>query len=634
MEMIKLNIQLFASATSEDKKLTSDSGNYGYLKASFSESNPQASTNKSTISATATLTRKTGSWSAIGKTSLQIWWYDDNEYSGGKLIDSKAVPELAYGSTGNTATISGTLEVTHHADGSLSGYAKAVWEYTGSFQHTYDTGSISTANTVLEKIPRYLNITSFGCSKADETSLTFSWATDNTCDRVEYQINDGSWVAAQTDISTKSGSFTIGSRTANTSYEIQVRFRRQDSQLWSYTDEDVYYSTYNYPYLSENLGELTIGGSHTLKLYNPLSREVDITATIPNPGGGTKTLSFGRFNKNSITVTPNIDELYKSIPVSKTGTITYYCDPVASGNTTSKSATFKCNDADCKPIIPANAIQYKELSETVKNLIGDTNNQFLVQSHSQLGIKFSAASPQNYAQDIQSYKITCSGTSITEKTETQVPSTYLDFGKVNNTSITITLIAKDRRGYESDKYTMTISNNNIRAWSKPTVTLSAKRQNDFNEETDIIATITNWSNIEINGVNYNSRQNKAILTLLSNEGTSLSNNPTQYVFNKETDYYNDFKSAKTLNVLDGSKVFFYQVQIEDAFGSASYNYATAIVNRGVPIMMVDGESLGVGVNCFPDGKGLYIDGYRVPIIRYGTGNPSGGDNGDIYIKIS
>lgn len=633
MEMIKLNIQLFASATSEDKKLTSDSGNYGYLKASFSESNPQAFTNKSTISATATLTRKTGSWSAIGKTSLQIWWYDDNEYSGGKLINSIAVPELAYGNTGNTATISGTLDVTHHADGTLSGYAKAVWEYTGSFQHTYDTGSISTANTVLDKIPRYLAITSFGCSSASETQLNFSWVTDNTCDRVEYKINGASsWTPAQTGISATSGSFSI-SGTANTTYKVQARCRRKDSQLWTSTSEGSY-TTYNYPYLSENLGELTIGGSHTLKLYNPLSREVDITATIPNPSGGTKTLSFGRFNRNSITVTPNIDELYKSIPASKTGTITYYCDPVASGSTTSKSATFKCNDADCKPVIPANAIQYKELSETVKNLIGDTNNQILVQSHSQLGIKFSAASPQNYAQDIQSYKITCAGTSITEKTETQVPSTYLDFGKVNNTSITITLIAKDRRGYESDKYTLTI-NDNIRAWSKPTVTLSAKRQNDFNEETDIIATITNWSNIEINGVNYNSKQEKAILTLMSNEGTSLSNTPTIYVFDKEEDYdTSTYKTASKVDILDGDKVYFYQVQIEDAFGASSYNYATAIVNRGVPIAMVDGEKLGVGINCFPDGKGLYLNGYRVPVITYGTGNPSGGETGDVYIKIS
>jgi hypothetical protein len=50
--------------------------------------------------------------------------------------------------------------------------------------------------------------------------------------------------------------------------------------------------------------------------------------------------------------------------------------------------------------------------------------------------------------------------------------------------------------------------------------------------------------------------------------------------------------------------------------------------------MVDGEKLGVGINCFPDGKGLYLNGYRVPVIRYGTGNPSGGETGDVYIKIS
>ena len=644
MEMMKLNIQLFASNTSDDYKLTSSSGNYGYLKASFSESDAKSSTNTSVISVTATLTRKTGSWSAIGKTSLQIWWYDNNNNSAGTKVAEIAVPELAYGNTGNTATVSGTTTVTHKSDGSLKGYAKAVWEFGGTFQHTYKSGSVATAETTLTTIPRYLSVSSFGCSAKEETSLTYSWSVSDTASKViAYCKGPGESTAASATVyndstGSKTGTFTIKANgnfnktiQANSTYQVYIVATRKDSGLDTTSSTDST-TTYNYPYITGvNTSELLIGNSQVLNFYNPLGREVSANMTLDD-----KTiLDFGKTKATSLTVTPNINSLYDSIPNKKIGSATYTCVHTNKTSTVT-GTTYKCNEADCKPIFAANPIQYKEMGTTVTNLLGAENNQYLVQNHSEIGIKFNAATCQNNRKgSITGYRVTCSGAQIAEKNNyTAAPTDYTNFGVVTSTSITITLTATDSRGYSSNAVKFTVPADNIKAWSKPTVSLTAKRQNDFNEETDIVATVINWSDIIINGTNYNSKASKLRMVLKHNEGSALGSNPIEYVFNKGTDYNSSYTSASTLDVLDGSKVFFYQVQIEDAFGSSSYNYATALVNRGVPIAMIDGEKLGVGVNCFPDGKGLYIDGYRVPIIRYGTGNPSGGDNGDIYIKIS
>ena len=74
-------------------------------------------------------------------------------------------------------------------------------------------------------------------------------------------------------------------------------------------------------------------------------------------------------------------------------------------------------------------------------------------------------------------------------------------------------------------------------------------------------------------------------------------------------------------------------------------------------MSMDAEKLGVGVNAIPSGKGFYANtivsegkisassvvssgqiymqsSIRVPKITKGTGSPSGGSDGDIYIKYS
>lgn len=146
--MIKLNIQLFASA-SNSVNLTASSGNKATLTASFTENSTSTANNTSNITCTASFKMTQGSFAQQFTPKLEIYWHDNNNNTD-VLIASKDVTDC---SRNQTVTASGTQDFTHKADGTLSGYAKAVWTKGGG-SYVPNSGNVSTANTVLTIIPR------------------------------------------------------------------------------------------------------------------------------------------------------------------------------------------------------------------------------------------------------------------------------------------------------------------------------------------------------------------------------------------------------------------------------------------------------------------------------------------------
>lgn len=149
-KMMKLNIQLFASASKSGSVPNSTIGNTATLSVSFDEGTPNTANNTTSVTVKGSLYLSTGSFSSISGVSLKLYWHDNRENKDVLLV-TKNVTTMAKRATVST---SHTFDVTHLDDGTLSGYAKATWQNDSSSTYVPKTGSVQTANTVLTVVPR------------------------------------------------------------------------------------------------------------------------------------------------------------------------------------------------------------------------------------------------------------------------------------------------------------------------------------------------------------------------------------------------------------------------------------------------------------------------------------------------
>ena len=156
--------------------------------------------------------------------------------------------------------------VTHDSTGKKTITLAGTWD-KGASTSTYITGgSVPSTSVTLPTIPRYATVSQSLGGKT-ETEITVKWSSDSTIDYVWYSKDNGSNWTAVGSVNATSGSYTISSLTADTSYNIKTRVRRKDSQLT--TDSSAMAQrTYNYPYAT-SMPNFTIGNELTVQLYNP-----------------------------------------------------------------------------------------------------------------------------------------------------------------------------------------------------------------------------------------------------------------------------------------------------------------------------------------------------------------------------
>lgn len=162
MKLLKLNIQLFGVSASNSKTLTASSGNKGTLSVSLVENSTNASTNKSNITVTATFKMTSGGYSGYSTPRVEVWWYDNN---GNTTIVRKAYTNAASLSRNESVKATATFDVEHKADGTLSGYARANWVWSGSGSYCPPSGNVATSSTALTTILRGITeISGLTCS--------------------------------------------------------------------------------------------------------------------------------------------------------------------------------------------------------------------------------------------------------------------------------------------------------------------------------------------------------------------------------------------------------------------------------------------------------------------------------------
>lgn len=613
----------YAQATKTLENLKSLGGNTANLSAILIENSHSVANNTSNVTVTAALYQKTGSYAQYSAPMLYVDWWDN--------VSNKWVNKASLNVTSinryDTVSATATFDVSHASDGKLKGKVRARWVYDGSGSWPVQSGTVETDETALYTIPRYFTTMSISLgTRTEETKLPINWSTSETCDYVWYSLNAGqNWTAVGSANGT-SGSFIIPNLAAGTSYGVYVRCRRKDSQLS--TDKNGTWATHPYPTLTAvGNTNYTIGsGAISFTLNNPLNRKCTISMIAKGEQASQDYTTSVETSGTSASLTPNATELYETIPNKISNTATYKCT-YSTLKESSITGVYKCNNNDCIPSIVDNLnLKYKELSDSVKNVLGESNNQYLIQNQSELGISFTEADAMNGAS-IASYTVLING-SVVGNGLTSAPASgvYSNRGLVTyNKNINLSLRVTDSRGFTATTNAIEVK---ILPWSKPSIAIAAERENNFNTTTTITFDVVNFTKLLIGNNDYNSGHRSLILNYC--EGSSYDEDKVLGGDGISVEFINDQPQDVVLE-LNQSNNYIFKVKLSDAF---DYNEAYALVNRGIPIMMVDGKQLGVGINCFPSGKGLYLNGYRVPVITYGTGNPSGGETGDVYIKIS
>lgn len=543
------------------------------LTASFNENSTSTSGNTSNITVTATQKIGNADWSSNYSSTLKIYWYDNNANSDGKLVATTSVT-----SQGRNATITatGTVTAAHKTDGSLSGYAKAVWTKGGSLNWTPNSGSVQTSSTALTKIPRYPTVSQSLNSKT-ETSITMNYSSDSTCDYLWYSTDGGtSWTGINITDGT-SGTYTISGLTAGTTYSIKTRLRRKDSQLT--TDSSALsVATYAYPY-ANSMPNFTIGDKLTLGIYNPLGR----TVTVNILGADNSQISNDTTTGTSITGyagTTVVDNLYASIPSAKSGT---YKVKVTYGSqvSTKTGGTYTVNTSVCAPTI--GSLTYADVNSTVVAITGDAQN--IVQQQSSVRYTASGLVANNSATissvrvavNGNTYDLTVSGSSATGGNAT------ID----SASDVTATATITDSRGLTATKSVDV----NMLAWSLPTAIITMQRQSNYYSNTDI--------NIDANYSSVDSHNTIAIK--LRYKKTTDSSYSGWVAFSDNV--------SQTIS-LDNEYEWDVQVNVTDRFnGSTTYNLT---LSRGLPIIYFDRILSSVGINCFPkDALSLEVNGFNI-----------------------
>ena len=486
----------------------------------------------------------------------------------------------------STVTLkSGSLTVGHNTDGSKSiSYSFSVSDTSGQ---SYTCGNASASGSMaLTTIPRYLSITSLNIASITETSAVVSWSVSAPRDSTYYSLDNGAtWIGSSTDGETlssdlKSGTFNILKLTANKTYNIKVKIKRTDSQLWT-ESEAKSFTTYDYP-KPISVNNFTIGDGASVQIYNPLGRTYTLDIISNNNGAviGTYTGAYYETPINAEFKTEDaISKQYASIPNSASGT--YYARVTyGSSVKTSGTGTYTIRGNEVPTL---GSLTYLDNNSTVVAITG--NNQHIVQNYSTLVAQVGTATA-NKSAGISKYVVECNGKSVQGTS-----SGNYSLGTVNsNRNVDLKLTVTDTRGLTASK-TITVT---MLAHSTPNASVTLERLNNYEDET--------YLTVDSSISSVNGKNTATIKYRYKESGGSYGSYETipdgqEYVFE-----------------LSKNNAYIFEIVVTDAFGSTfTKEY---VLNKGMFPLFIDTEKNSVGINCFPVNKNsLEVNGLDISTIK-------------------
>ena len=534
--------------------LKSSSYDGRYMELVCTQKSNGSAKNTSTI--TWTLSTKGGNEAYYSTGATNVVINGITVYSKARVAwDEKTFP-AAKGST------SGTMEVKHKDDGtkSISVELKTAI-YTSTVSSYKDTWT-------LDKIPRYAVLT-HSLNSATETTAKINWSSDTTIDGVWYSIDNGEnwkWV---TDPRAKSGTYTISGLSAYTSYKIKTKVKRLDNQF--YTESSALsIKTYDFPFCTAS-PHFKIGDAVTLKFYNPLSRAF----TFRIIGNGKRIDAVYSCSSTSYTgVNSTYDsrpQLYATIPNQKSATYQVEVVYGSSTNLCTMKNTYSVKDDECKPTF--SSFTYKDTNSKTVAITG--NDQTLIKGYSSLLVEIPASSKMTTKNSAtpKNYVVTINGASKTVDYHA-TNTVSVDMGSVSvygTPNISVTAYDSRSLSAAASKF-VTVYN-----YAKPTVSVTATRQNNYEAKTTIKINGT-LSPLSIGNTNRN-----AIVDLyyIYREAGGTWSEPCRDF--STTVSNGKFTCTDIVREFDNSKAFEIQVFIEDKLDTAN---DSCNIDVGIPVFLV------------------------------------------------
>ena len=517
------------------------------------------------------------SWTAtqsIAKNTSTIKWTLKADGDEGNWYAERTVKVVIAGQTVYTKTdrverydgtvATGSLTLTHDSVGDKSFDVNVSVAIYGS-----SVNATAKETFTLDKIPRYgTSVQSLNAKT--ETTIKMNWSSDNTVDYLWYSTNNGTnWTGI--DVSdAKSGTYTITGLSANTTYKVKTKIRRKDSQLT--TDSSALsVTTYDYPYCTDT-PNFVLGDELTLKFYNPLGRAFKFYII----GNGTQidveyncstTIYKGVNNTAS-----SVPYLYATIPNAKSGKYKVKVVYGSSTKTRDNGNTYTIKESICYPTFTA--FTYKDANTTVTNITG--NNQILVKGLSKLAVEISSTNKMAVVNGATAKNYVASIDTLSASIDYSANAISKEIGVLNTTGTKrLNVTAYDSRGLSKTAY----KDITIYDYAKPVVNVSAKRLNNFEDETTLTVS-GSYSKLTIGGVDKN--------TLKSVQYRYREVGGTWGGWTDLTTTLNNgnFTCNDVLFTLDNTKEFQFEVKATDNFGDLTSQTAKITVDVGEVIFMV------------------------------------------------
>jgi hypothetical protein len=474
--------------------------------------------------------------------------------------------------------VSGTISnIAHDSQGK-----KSISFALEGYSYVYNTQSTSGSLTLTD-IPRYFTKTpTLEVVSKTETSITIKWTTSENASRSQYKIDNGSWVDVETNINKKTGTMTINGLTPNHTHTIYGDFMRKDSGLWCQTKPSINVTMYDYPYINST-PNFTIGDVLNIGIYNPLGRSCDIYVIgaddSEDSGNTTSDTSISGYNDTSYQ-----NFFYDSIPNSNTGTykVRLVCGEV-NRDITATGGTYSTNTAECSPSF--SSFDVKDNNSSIVAVTG--NNQVFVKGKSTLYVMIPSANKMTTQKSAtpSSYSLSCD--TLNKSANYSTNDVNVSMGSISNSgTLRVNVRAYDSRSNSALAY----KDITVYDYTKPTINLSAKRLNDFENQTTLSIsgtytrlTINNTYKNTITNVKYRYREAGGTWSGWTNVNTTVISGK--------------FTCSDVILSLDNTKSFEFEIQATDKLDS---NASTTSIDVGQAIFLISSNK-----------KACYINGQEI-----------------------